>query len=133
MDSPPFLFIIFIITQIRKKHSPFLHFYERIFLNNYIFMSEYILNHLKRFCQLLFLFLEWQLTKSIITFIIIIEAGKDLFLTAIACFFFILSSISIIIVLTFQSIRRIILVKKWGFTVLYDTTCSFLFFIASTS
>ena len=52
-------------------------------------MSEYILNHLKRFCQLLFLFLEWQLTKSIITFIIIIEAGKDLFLTAIACFFFI--------------------------------------------
>lgn len=42
-----------------------------------------------------------------------------------ARFFFILSSISIIIVLTFQSIRCIILVKKWVFTVLYDTACSF--------
>lgn len=46
-----------------------------------------------------------------------------------ARFFFILSSISIIIVLTFQSIRRIILVKKWVFTVLYDTACSFLFLL----
>lgn len=46
-----------------------------------------------------------------------------------ARFFFILSSISIIIVLTFQSIRCIILVKKWVFTVLYDTACSFLFLL----
>lgn len=36
------------ITQIQRKYSPFLHFYERIFLNNYIFMSEYCLNCRKK-------------------------------------------------------------------------------------